>query len=60
MDNTFLLLYSPKALKSSMNFKISEMVRLTTPVVLTQMNAAALIYDLWLRLLRVEVFAGRA
>ena len=46
MDNTFLLLYSPKALKSSMNFKISEMVRLTTQAVLTQMNAAALFYDL--------------
>ena len=36
------------------------MVRLTTPVVLTQMNAAALNYDVWLRLLRVELFAGRA
>ena len=43
-----------------MNFKISKMVRLTTPAVLTQMNTAALIYDLCLRLLRVEVFAGRA
>ena len=28
-----------------MNFKISKMVRLTTPAVLTQMNAAARIYD---------------